>query len=366
MATRLFFPDGVAAAITPPVPTANWEHINATGNWLQAALKVVDASALTTVAYNPDGAEHIADNDSFHRQYVVGPLAAQTFAGNVTGQFQATEVNAGNNLFLTLKVITCSAAGVLRNTLLAITRSTGNEYTTTLRNATFPSTALAGSQTCQDGDYLVIEVGLGGLSVAAGGTQTHNGSIRWGCSASSGDLPVDNTQTGTTYRPWVEFSTSIQWQVATESNADTASLVETFAKRTNKLVADAVSLVENFAALKVVVRAIGDSVSLTEAFVKQINKRVAETVSLTESRLLTVSRGIADTIGFTESLLKTRAKATADTVALAEAIALAASKRLSETAGLSEQLDTVLTPAGGGGGTFSNRRVQRCGFLRNQ
>ena len=65
--------------------------------------------------------------------------------------------------------------------------------------------------TCIDGDRILLEIGLGGLPVATSGIQGHNGSIRWGCVASSGDLPVDETQTGTTYRPWVEFSGNLNF-----------------------------------------------------------------------------------------------------------------------------------------------------------
>lgn len=141
-----------------------------------------------------------------HRQYVSGKLAAQSLSGNIKGQFQCLEANANNNLTITLVVKVISADGsTTRATLLAITRD-GTEANTSLRNLIFASAALS-SYTCVDGDRLLIEVGLAGSSgPAAGGVQGHNGSIRWGCSASSGDLAENDTETGTTFRPWVEIS----------------------------------------------------------------------------------------------------------------------------------------------------------------
>jgi hypothetical protein len=171
-----------------------------------------DVSALSTVAYAPDAADDLTNRDAHHRQYVSGPLAAQTLSGNVKAQFQCLETFANDNLFLTLKILVCSNDGsTTLATLLAITRDTTNELTTSLINRNFPSTALS-SYACAAGDRLVIEVGLGGsITTGTGGVIGHNGSIRWGCSASSDDLPEDDTQTGTTYRPWLEFSNTFQF-----------------------------------------------------------------------------------------------------------------------------------------------------------
>jgi len=204
MATRVYFPLTEAAPVTPPSAGAEWEHNNGVTRKL---LLTADSSTLTTTAYAPDAADHLVDNDSLHRQYVSDPLAAQTLSGNVKAQFQCLEELNNCNLFLTLKITVCSNDGsTTRATLLSITRDTTNELGTTLANRNFPSTALS-SYACTAGDRLVVEVGLGGnITSGTGGTVGHNGSIRWGCSASSGDLPEDDTQTGTTYRPWLEFS----------------------------------------------------------------------------------------------------------------------------------------------------------------
>lgn len=204
MATRFYFPDALVADLSPTIGS-EWEHQNVVRG---ALLLAVDTSALATTAYTPDGADDLVDKDAHHRQYVSAPIAAQTVSGNVKAQFQCLEANAGNNLFLTVKVFVCGSDGATKETLLAITRDPTLEVGTALTNRTFSSIALA-SATVEEGDRIVVEVGLGGLPTAAGGTQGHNGSLRWGCSAAGGDLPENDTDTGTTLRPWIEFDGNI-------------------------------------------------------------------------------------------------------------------------------------------------------------
>ena len=173
-----------------------------------------DATALSTSAYSPDAADHIFDYDAVHRQYVSDGLAAQTLTGNVKAQLQCLEAHASNNLQLAIKVLVISNDGTTAlSTLLAIARG-GTEPTTALTNRTYPSVAM-GSYACADGDRLCVEIGLGGLPTSGSGTNSHNGSIRWGGSAAGGDLPIDDTDTGTTLRPWIEFANTFTFQPLT-------------------------------------------------------------------------------------------------------------------------------------------------------
>jgi hypothetical protein len=164
--------------------------------------------------------------NAHHRQYIRDPLAAQTIssASTVQAQFQTLETDALDNLFLTLKVYTVDSGGTFKSALLAVVGK-GTEPTTALRNTSFAATALNGSGgnvTVAAGDYLVVEIGLGGTPTATSGVQGHNGTIRWGCNASSGDLPVDETQAATTYRPWVEFSANLLFLKTAIPSADNA------------------------------------------------------------------------------------------------------------------------------------------------
>jgi hypothetical protein len=229
MATRLYFPETAPAPVAPPAPGAEWEHVNA--GVTRKLLVIPDDSALTTTSYAPDAADDITDKDALHRQYVSDPLAAQNIAAQtVTGQFQCLEDNAANNLSLTFKIYIVSNDGTTaKETLLAITRD-GTEAGGVRRNLSF-SGATTTAADIEAGDRLVIEVGLGGTCTAAGGLQGHNGSMCFGCSASSGDLPIDDTETGPTFRPWVNFANTLTFQPPDDSVGDSwwAGAVQCFA-----------------------------------------------------------------------------------------------------------------------------------------
>lgn len=203
----MYFSSNQPAGATAPAPdVADWEHVNSESRRL---LQTPDTSALATNAYAPDAADHLTDEDAHNRQYVSDALQAQTISGSIKAQLQCGENNGANNVFLTMKLMVIDSSGPpgIVATLLAITRDTTNEVATTVTNRDFA--AAIGSYVCADGDRLVLEVGLGGLPTAAGGVNGHNGGIRFGCNASTGDLPEDDTETALTYRPWIEFTDNL-------------------------------------------------------------------------------------------------------------------------------------------------------------
>jgi hypothetical protein len=208
MATRFYFPLTEAAAVSPTISGTDWGHIEATPIRCRLLITTPDASTLTDVANAPDSADHIADVNSLHRQYVSDPLGAQQLSGTVKAQLQASELHVSNNLQLTIKIYVVDQAGTTqKETLLAITRR-GTEATTAMRNTSFASIAIA-TVDIEVNDRIVVEVGLGGLPTSGGGTNRHNGSLRWGGTATGGDLAENETEAGTTFRPWIEFSDTI-------------------------------------------------------------------------------------------------------------------------------------------------------------
>jgi hypothetical protein len=222
LATKFYFPDTADTSGLTPTISAEWEHQNVIR---RDAVTTPDASALATTAYNPDGADHIFDYNAHHRQYITGPLAAQTIAAQaVTAQFQCLESHASDNLKLTIKIFSIDSAGSVKDTLLAITRA-GTEPTTSLRNTSFSGTTT--ERTVVRGDRLVFEIGLGGLPTSGSGANVHNGSIRFGCSAAAGDLLVNKTEAGTTYRPWLNFANNMPLDIGITPPAGglTASVV---------------------------------------------------------------------------------------------------------------------------------------------
>lgn len=169
-----------------------------------------DSSALTTSAYTPDGADHLVAGDAHHIQFVSAGLAAGLVftSGNALKLcVQGLEAHANNNLELQLFVSIVDSAGTtVRATIRSKVVKTG-ELNTSLRSL-FLSTTLSGSYTTVANDRLVVEISVVGTPTASGGTQGHNSSLRWGGNGAGGDLLENDTQTGTTLNPWIEFETT--------------------------------------------------------------------------------------------------------------------------------------------------------------
>ena len=217
MATRFYLVINTPADVTPPAVLAGWGH---SVDSVRKLVTTPDSSTLANIGYSPDASDHIIDTNACHRRCVSDPLAAQTLSGNITAQIQCLELRASNNMFLALAVRVISNDGTtVRNESLGVTRATSLEISTTLTNRTFPSTSI-GSFACASGDRILIELGVGGLPTAVGGSPDgHNAQIRAGMNASSGDLPVNETETGTTFRGWIEFSNTFTFQGAEEFDA---------------------------------------------------------------------------------------------------------------------------------------------------
>jgi hypothetical protein len=162
-----------------------------------------------------------------YKQYVSEPLtAAQTITGAQSIKFQvrASETTASNNLFTALGIRVMSAGGVLRKTVLAVSRDATELAVGTLTNRQFAATSETGNYTTVAGDYLVIEIGVGGDPSTI---NVHSGSFRLGDAAGS-DLPEDDTDT-TDLNPWVELVT------------DTLTFTTTTLQNLSKLIGYAVS-----------------------------------------------------------------------------------------------------------------------------
>lgn len=205
MSTCFWLPSSGAAPVSP-TPEAGWGHQSGNSRVMNLTR---GTSALTTLAYNPDGADHLVNVDSLVCQFVSQVLPPQTVAAQLVFlNVLALEVAASNNLQLSWKVYGCNVAGGSNlGTLLAIGRN-GVEVGTSLTGA-------SSSRTCSAVTYnepwrMVLEVGLGGTPTNSA-TDTHNGSIQFGEAPSSGTVPAFPQHADTTSGgpPFLLFSRDI-------------------------------------------------------------------------------------------------------------------------------------------------------------
>jgi len=211
MATRFYLPSSGSAPVSVSV-TADWEHNNAVS---RATKTWKTNTSIADTSYSPDGADDITNRDSMFVQFVSDPLLPQTIsAQTLKYAIQGSETNNGNNCSMTLKAFLVSNdGGTVRGTILAIQRD-GTELTTTVTNRIDSGTT--SSISALYGDRIVFEIGIGGTPTAAGGVQGHNGAIRFGDNQST-DLPENDTDTGSTSNPWVEFANNLQFVGAAEA-----------------------------------------------------------------------------------------------------------------------------------------------------
>jgi len=207
MPTRFRLPSGGTADVTPPL-FGSYTHSGSQRLAPMPTAAMGDSTALTTTAITPDNADHIVAGDTLHWVGVSEPLSPQTIASQVLkGAIQCLEAHTNNNLFIQLLVVVVSNDGqTLLGTLLAETID-NTELATTIQNRFFSFTTAAYTITAgQDGARIVVEISVQGTPVATSQTQGHNASLRFGSSGAGGDLPEDDTSTGTTLNPWIEFA----------------------------------------------------------------------------------------------------------------------------------------------------------------
>ena len=211
--TRLYIPSGNGGAANNA--STGWGHnlsTSATGHRTLDTAK--SDSALTTRTVTWDAADHLVSANACMIQGWYGPLAAQTIAvQDIAIQIRALEIHANNNLFMAAKVyIVQSDLSTVRGTILAVTRETTSEFPASLTNRSFRDFLV--ELAISAGDYLVVEIGAGGVPTAATGTQGHNWQFREGDPTAGTDLAEDDTSTADDV-PWIQL-----WQTLTLAPTD--------------------------------------------------------------------------------------------------------------------------------------------------
>ena len=170
-----------------------------------------DASALTSVDYLPDTADDAAAGDALHCQFVSADLGADLVyaSGSVIKMaLQGFEPNANCNQSLQLYAAIVDSAGTTVRRVLRSKVVHSVELSLALSNNFLSTTQDGASYTTVAGDRLVVEISVQGDPAGGGGVQGHNATLRWGGNGGGGDLPENDTETGTTLNPWIEFTTA--------------------------------------------------------------------------------------------------------------------------------------------------------------
>src|SRR3972149_1969335 len=103
MSTVVWCPSSGSAAVSPTPDSGTWTlHVNTVSRPLNFTR---GNTALTTLAYNPDAADHLVDGNSMIAQFVSQILPPQTIAAQqIVWGARMLEAAASNNLFPLLRL----------------------------------------------------------------------------------------------------------------------------------------------------------------------------------------------------------------------------------------------------------------------
>lgn len=198
MATRLYPPSAGTPAITP-TKDAIWDA-EAAGYATYPISTVKSGSTMATVTFSDSDDTF---KDCIMRQYVTGPIAAQTIqAQTITLIIRGSQPNANNNMHIQFGARVLSNDGtVVRGTLLPANTFEAAEPTSSLVSRKVTGTTTQVISTAGD-DRIVFEIGAqGNPGIAA----THTYSLRIGDAAAT---DLDNgTGEADDDAPWIEFAT---------------------------------------------------------------------------------------------------------------------------------------------------------------
>jgi hypothetical protein len=154
-------------------------------------------------------------SNTIAKQFVSTYLAAQTISGTVKGRILVFENATSNNYGAQLRIYSYRPSDASTQVIYELDVYTPGSATppefvaTTATNRKWPETASAGnltSTTVVNGDVLVVEIGFRASAAASA-----NATFRFGEDGAGGDAPEDETSTGSTLNPWIEFSGTISF-----------------------------------------------------------------------------------------------------------------------------------------------------------
>lgn len=207
MPTRFYLPSTGAAPVSPAFNTS-WDE-NASADRLKCVRSRINSAMTDKVV-----AKATTATRALVRQYVSDQIEAQTIAaGTVKGQIRALESAANDNLDLVpLSIRIVSADGNTYRTpaLVALgDYAAASEFATTLTNRRIADGDTTTEVVAEDGDRIVIEIGIKNSATGA----SVSGTLNFGDDNATTDLGENTTDTSA-FNPWVELSQTIAFKVA--------------------------------------------------------------------------------------------------------------------------------------------------------
>jgi hypothetical protein len=215
------FPTGYISALQNLTPHAEWDVIGATTNGVLYRGELADQKRGSAIAQHNSGVgggetyTATAGQDILVTQYVSPPLAAQTISGTFKCYMMCrTDGGAQDIRSQIILRIVSNDGSVVRGVLYAGDTVTSganppSEWVSTTTTQAFPRigllpASLAAIGAITEGDRLVVEIGV----------RTHGGctgaDIRWIMGDDQTvDLAENETNTGTNFNPWIEFSNAL-------------------------------------------------------------------------------------------------------------------------------------------------------------
>lgn len=203
MATRFYLPSTGTPNITPAF--GGWDETASADRIPCVTTKISSAMTSKTVGKGTGTTRALV------RQYISDPIATQTIAaGTVKGQVRALESAANDNLDLVsllIRVVSGDGSTYRSPDIISLgDYATALEFGTSLTNRRIADGDATSSVTSQDGDRIVIEIGIknstSGVSVS--------GDLSFG--DNSGTDLGENTTDTSAFNPWIELSQTITFQ----------------------------------------------------------------------------------------------------------------------------------------------------------
>jgi hypothetical protein len=215
MVTRIYLPGTGPAPINPAFGT--WTETTGADRIAGVATRIGSAMASKSQAHSATA----ANSTYLSRQYVFGPLAAQTIpVSTIKGTIRVSESGPNDNLNamrLLVRVVSGDGSTYRTPVLYGPANGTVAEFSTSLRAKRLATDSATASVVVSAGDYLVIEIGT---TTTVGGTSPSD-SISYGDDSAT-DLGDNETDTAAN-NPFVEIAATITLLAVSGSDAGAGS-----------------------------------------------------------------------------------------------------------------------------------------------